>query len=178
MAPLFEAFPSGADAVMIGDSITALVQWSDVFPGKQVANRGIPGDTVDGVWRRLDPILKVRPQKVFIMLGINDLIMGSKAEAVLQTYTKIIGTARSSGAKVFIQSTLLTSANYSPNINAEVRKVDDGLVQICAIMKHCTYIDLNARLAPDGFLVYTLDGVHLSAPGYAIWRDEIERYMY
>jgi lysophospholipase L1-like esterase len=177
MVPIFEAFPRQVNAVMVGDSITALGQWDDLFPGKRITNFGIPGDTLSGIWNRLPGILKVKPRKVFIMSGVNDLIAGSKAKAVIPIYAKIVDRINSSGAEVFVQSTLLIAVSGIPNVNPEVRALDDALVAICRTIERCTYIDLNTRLAPNGVLAYTIDGVHLSEPGYVIWRDAIYQYM-
>jgi lysophospholipase L1-like esterase len=176
-APLFETFPGRADLVMLGDSITALAQWDDIFPGKAIANRGISGDTIEGILARLQAVIQMKPQKVFIMAGINDLIRGSRAKNVLSVYTDAVRVLRSAGPQVFVQSTLLTAANYAPVINSEVRKLNDGLRKLCSVGHVCTFIDLNARLAPDGYLHLTRDGVHLSPAGYAEWRDEIAQIL-
>jgi lysophospholipase L1-like esterase len=68
---------------MLADSITAFAQWDNIFPGKAIANRGIPGDTIDGIFARLGAVVQMSPRKVFIMAGINDLIRGSSADQVL-----------------------------------------------------------------------------------------------
>ena len=46
----FKVNGSRADIVMIGDSITDYAEWSELFPNKKIANRGIGGDTTKGVY--------------------------------------------------------------------------------------------------------------------------------
>jgi lysophospholipase L1-like esterase len=174
-APLFEAFPGRADTVMLGDSITAFAHWDDIFPGKAIANRGIPGDTIEGIRDRLGAVVQMNPHKVFVMAGINDLIVGSRAEQVFLIYADTVRNLRSAGSQVFVQSTLLPGANYLPVLRAEVRKLNNRLRIFCFFEEVCRFLDLNARLAPDGYLVLTLDGLHLTPAGYATWRDEIAK---
>jgi lysophospholipase L1-like esterase len=176
-ASLFEAFPGQADTVMLGDSITALARWNELFPGKGIANRGIGGDTVEGIRARLGAVIKMNPHKVFVMAGINDLLAGSSAEQVFPIYVDTLRALRSAGPQVFVQSTLSTGAKIMPFVNSESRKLNDGLQKFCSDKQVCTFIDLNARLAPNGYLAFTLDGVHLTPAGYAIWRDEIAPAM-
>src|SRR6185369_6092309 len=45
----FTTFGRHADVVMVGDSITDGADWGEMFPGVSIANRGIDGDTTDGV---------------------------------------------------------------------------------------------------------------------------------
>ena len=44
--------------VMLGDSITDEGQWDELLNNSKVQNRGISGDTTDGVLDRLDSINK------------------------------------------------------------------------------------------------------------------------
>jgi lysophospholipase L1-like esterase len=176
-APLFEAFPGRADTVMLGDSITALAPWNGIFVGKSIANRGIPGDTIQGVRARLGTIIQMNPRKVFIMAGINNLIAGFSAEQVLAIYVDAVRVLRSAGPQVFVQSTLLTAANFTPAVNPAVRELNEGLRRFCSDERVCTFVDLNAHLAPDGYLPVTFDGLHLTPAGYARWRDEIASDM-
>jgi len=172
----FKAFPGRADIVMLGDSITRLgrwERWDDIFAGRAIANRGISGDTIEEIRARVGAVIQMNPHKVFIMGGINNLIKGSSAEQVFPIYADAVRALRSAGSQVFVQSTLLTAANYTPVVNPEVRKLNDRLLKFCSVEQVCTFVDLNARLAPDGYLTLTSDGLHLNPAGYAKWRDEI-----
>ena len=73
-ASLFSKLPiTSKDIVFIGNSITNGAEWSELFPEKKVKNRGISGDTPEGVYDRLDPVVKGKPAKIFILIGVNDI---------------------------------------------------------------------------------------------------------
>jgi len=57
--------------VMIGDSITDGGLWDELLKNNLVQNRGIGGDTTDGVLDRLSSINQ-KIEIAFIMIGIND----------------------------------------------------------------------------------------------------------
>ena len=40
-------------------------EWAELLNNKRVKNRGISGDICQGVYDRLDPILKGKPAKIF-----------------------------------------------------------------------------------------------------------------
>ena len=56
-----------AAIVMLGNSITAGTNWNALLPTFDVANRGVPGDTAEGVLKRLDSIIAMQPQCVAVM---------------------------------------------------------------------------------------------------------------
>ena len=62
-----------ADIVFLGDSITHEGSWEEYFLECQTVNRGINGDTVQGVIDRLPDVLALEPKKLFLMIGVNDL---------------------------------------------------------------------------------------------------------
>ncbi len=73
-ASLFSKLPvTPKDVVFIGNSITNGAEWNELFPRKRVKNRGISGDTSEGVYDRLDPVVKGKPAKIFILVGGNDI---------------------------------------------------------------------------------------------------------
>ena len=62
------------DIVFLGNSITAGGNdWSERLNIPNIKNRGIGGDTTDGVIARLDEIIYFKPKAVFLLIGINDL---------------------------------------------------------------------------------------------------------
>ena len=57
--------------VFLGDSITEGAQnWKKYFDNNRIANRGIGGDTTEGVLARLDEIYYYKPLAVFLLIGI------------------------------------------------------------------------------------------------------------
>lgn len=78
------------DIVFIGNSITNGTEWNELFPRKHVKNRGISGDTSEGVYDRLAPIVKGKPAKIFILIGINDISRDVKVEDIVLNMKRIV----------------------------------------------------------------------------------------
>ena len=77
---LFERMPTQQGAVIfLGDSQTEQCEWQEFLQldSVLVLNRGIVGDHVNGVLSRLDEITRHKPSKIFLLVGINDLIFES-----------------------------------------------------------------------------------------------------
>ena len=173
----FKLFGRQADVVMIGDSITQLGHWQDIFPKARIANRGIKGDRTDDILRRMDTILSVKPEKAFIMIGINDFYRGKSVDEVFTDYTKIINELQDNNIQVYIQSTLECS-NCGEHLG-KVRLLNQKLEQF-AVERKLTYININDGLTnkDDGLLPeYTSDGIHLTGSGYIKWSQTIAPYI-
>jgi GDSL-like lipase/acylhydrolase family protein len=169
---MFQGLPGRADVIMLGDSITEIGDWQELLPTISIINRGIWGDTSDGVLDRLDEITRRQPKTVFLMIGVNDLGLGISPQIVEQNIQSIVSALSSSGIKSIVQSTLFVSEN--PEINAKIQSLNDALRQWCA-NSGSPYIDLNPVLAPEGKLLprYTWDGTHPNGDAYFQWRDVI-----
>ncbi|WP_418184920.1 GDSL-type esterase/lipase family protein [Aliarcobacter vitoriensis] len=165
--------------VMIGDSITDGAEWYELLNIDNIQNRGIGGDTTDGLLARLDSINQ-SIKKAFIMIGINDIGMYKSIDEIYDNYVKIINTLEEKGIKIYIQSTLYVGKNYpnSKNINLKVDELNKKLKEL-AKNKDLTFINLNKILAPNGYLdnKYTNDNVHLNGVAYLLWADEIKDYI-
>ncbi|MGE8454084.1 MAG: GDSL-type esterase/lipase family protein [Pseudomonadales bacterium] len=163
--------------VFLGDSHTERAEWAEFFPASDTANRGIGGDTTALIDARMESALLPAPEKVFLMAGVNDIVnAGLGDEDVFPQYEGIVRKARSAGAKVYVQSTLYVGkavARFERH-NTEIAELNQRLKALCGTGA-CQFIDLNASLAPDGFLPEesTADGVHLLGPAYLIWADRI-----
>jgi lysophospholipase L1-like esterase len=174
----FESFPvAQGDVVMLGDSITAGGEWSEMVPGLPIRNRGISGDTTTDVLARLDPIVAARPVAVFLKIGTNDLSRGPDRAASYQQYRQIVTRmqAGSPATAIFLQSVLPREAALREEVeayNRQIRAIADEL--------GVTYIDLYpAFLAADGSIrdELTLDELHLSGEGYRVWQSLLEPVM-
>ena len=71
---LFSELPVGKkDIVFLGDSQTNGCEWHELLGMKNVKNRGISSDVIQGFIDRVDPIVEGQPAKVFILGGVNDI---------------------------------------------------------------------------------------------------------
>ena len=173
--------------VFLGDSITDIGEWSALWHNAQVMNQGISSDNTLGVLARLDAVIRLQPQKLFIMIGINDIARNTPDTVILANYEKIVARMRSAApqTKIFIQSVLPTNNTFTSfprhqNKEAHIRRVNEGLQQLAA-RTGCTYIDLHSRFTDaQGRLAtaYTNDGLHLTGRGYALWKQIISEKGY
>ena len=163
------------DVVMLGDSITHRVNWSELLNKNTIVNRGINGDITEGLLNRLANIIQLSPKKVFIMGGINDLSYEVEIDAIYSNYISIVTTLKRHGIEVFIQSTLFTSRD---KLNKGVKILNKKL-EAYAFSNDIVFINLNAKLSNNGRLMddYTTDGVHLNPQGYNLWKEELRAYI-
>lgn len=174
---LFEILPGPKRIVFLGDSITAGCEWAELFPGIDIANRGIHVDTTSGALHRLKQIIDLKPEKVFIMLGINEILNGVSLETTGSNYKRIIEELKANGIKVFVQSTLFLGKSLSQK-NSLVGELNKVLKEFCN-QSMVVFIDLNEVLAKDGFLrdEFTNEGLHLMGSGYLKWKETIAPFL-
>jgi len=165
--------------LFLGDSLTEYGNWRELFPGLDIRNRGIAGDTTDGVLHRLDGITALNPDKIFLMIGINDLLMGRTPKRILANYKEILSVLKRElpRAEVYVQS--LLPVEKMENVSDGIIDLNGGLKRL-ADENGCNYINLftpfsdpTVGINPD----YTDDGLHLTPEGYAAWKREIREYL-
>ena len=168
---------SAAEASKSAYSITHGGEWSEIFPGLPVANRGIAGDTTTGVLARLESIVDARPAAIFIKIGTNDLTRGPERDVSYQQYRKIVTNIQkaSPGTDIYVQSLLPRAVDFRDEVeayNQEIRAISNDL--------GVTYIDLYpAFLDADGSLrdELTYDEIHLTGEGYQLWQSLLKPTM-
>ena len=171
--------------VMLGNSLTERGAWAEYFPEAHVINRGIGGDCVAGMAARLDSIVAGRPRAIFLMAGVNDLIFSTIApEALLRQYERLLDriAAESPATQVFIQSPLpLDEARNEPYFTGKNAHIEafDRLLRRMAARRGLKFIDIRSRMLRDGKLPaeYTVDGIHLTPAGYAVWVEALRPYV-
>jgi lysophospholipase L1-like esterase len=183
LVSMFRACPVSKGAIIfLGDSITEGGNWPELFPGKNVLNRGIGGDITAGLLARLDEVIRHQPSKIFIAIGTNDLAIGFSNEKILKNYRAIIEQlkADSPGTKIYVQSVLPVGKRVLfGHKNEKILPLNQELRQMCAELG-ITYIDLYPQfLNGDGYLdnQFTNDNLHLLGNAYLLWKDQIEGYV-
>lgn len=175
--------------VFLGDSITNFGEWNEFFSQSQTKNRGIAGDTTKGVINRLDPIIQSKPEKVFIMIGINDLRYGRDVSEVVKNYTTILESiqSQSPNTKIYMESVLPVhpnkfAINY-PQFNGERMNTDvvelNKQLELLAHEHHIPFLDIYSILAKGKELdsKYTIDGIHLTGEAYEVWIKTLRTYV-
>ena len=178
----FSTFSVSAPVVMIGDSITDGAEWSEMFPAVRIVNRGIGGDTVGGVLKRMESIYAIHAEKAFIMIGINDIVVGKDVDAIFNDYKDLVVRLEKRGMKVFIQSTTMCNETKfrfgdCKEMNKATVALNDKLARLQS--DKIVFVNVNRALTDHNGLreEFTFDGLHLNGKGYLVWRNEIADYV-
>jgi lysophospholipase L1-like esterase len=187
-ATLFEQLPiTSTDIVFLGNSLTDGCEWTELFGNPHIKNRGISGDEVMGIYDRIDPILKGKPAKIFLLTGVNDVSHDLTADSILVMYRKLVNKIKSDSpkTKLYIQSVLPVNDEFTrfPKVHNKTQVILDinkGLKQL-AKENGYTYIDLYSHFIAPGTQSfdkkYTNDGLHLLGPGYLVWKEVLKPYV-
>lgn len=165
------------EIMMLGDSITDQGLWNELLQSNTIQNRGISGDNTAGVLDRLNSINK-SIKKVFIMIGVNDIMGAENLDVIYSNYLKIIDVFQNRDIKVYIQSTLYTGGQRAQKFNKTIEELNKKLVQYATENK-ITYIDLNKYFVSNKELKkeFSYDELHLNGKAYKIWADEIKPFI-
>ena len=184
------------DIVFLGNSLTEGGHWSEFFAATQarlqkkggaIRNRGIIGDTADGIADRLDEITGGKPKKIFLLCGVNDISHDLTLDQIAGRIENLVSRIRSESPKtrLYLQSILPFNESFKryKNLNGKTWMVAELNVMLERIAKEYKVEFLNiyplfleegtARLNPS----ITADGLHLNAEGYEIWKNAIEKYV-
>lgn len=170
--------------IFIGNSLTAYFDLK-IFNNENIVNRGLQKDFTQGVLKRLPEIVSREPDKIFIEIGINDLLAGLATKTLLENYEKIISHLKSQcpNTDIYIQSLLPTCFEdgffvNNTTINQKIIITNQKLIELCRIYS-IQYIDIHQKFLLKNQLnpKYTYDGVHLTKEGYQLWTNQISSYI-
>lgn len=185
---LFESLSvSNQDIIFLGNSITDGCEWSELLRNQHIKNRGISGDIVMGVYDRLDQIVRGKPSKIFLLIGINDVSHGKPAKTIVDQISMIIDKIKkeSPDTRLYIQSVLPVSDYYNMFTAATLR--GDVVQEINTALKALTereglaYIDIYSLFVTQGTQkldpLYSNDGLHLMGEAYRKWAKVLLPYV-
>lgn len=166
--------------VFLGDSITDFFRINEYFHGAYVINRGISGDTTDGVLFRLpESVYHLQPSKVFLMIGTNDLGENKTEQDILHNIEQIISAIQANcpETKIYLESIYPISNLRHKKVrrfivgkrtNDKIQRINEKLERL-AQEKNIFYIDVYSHLLDETGnirLEYTVEGLHLTVQGY------------
>lgn len=176
----FDALPKVADrAVFLGDSITEFGQWDEWFPDLPTLNRGIGGDTVDGVLQRLN-VAVFQPRVVSLLIGTNDLSGLGRSHKVADIAAQL--DTLLAKIRELAPDTLLLVNSVMPRAKSladDVQLLNERFQQL-ATKYGATWVDVWSALAgPDQTMRKDCsgDGIHLNGAGYQIWTDVLRPHL-
>ena len=173
-----------ADVVFLGDSITDDGSWDEYFPGLRVVNRGVGGDRTEHVLERFARIRRLRPSKIFLMIGVNDLSAEISVGGIQHNYTALFDRFDTElpDTEIYLQGVLPVAADFVlvDAVNDKTAVLSEAL-KAQARERGYEYIDVRALFLDEaGFLSseFTQDGIHLMGNAYSLWRDLVTPSVY
>lgn len=171
--------------ILFGNSITE--NFKQYLPeSDSLLNMGISGDFTEGLLRRLANVTDLKPEKLFIKIGINDIVERVPLQEIESNYKEILGriTKESPATIIYIQSTLPTRDlksifRDSKDINKIVMELNVFLKEQ-AKERNLTFIDMYPDFADANNELrkeFTYDGVHLTEQGYIVWKKYLSKYI-
>lgn len=171
-----------ASVAFLGDSITDQYPVDEYYPEFSVINRGVGGDTTLQVLDRLETtVYPLQPKLVILQIGTNDLFDRRSPEDIVTNIGRIVD-----GLQKHIPGvTVILVSVYPTNVRDFARELASIFVRfrsnkaILEINRHLRalaeerglqYVDVHSHLCDElGNLKkeYSLEGLHLLAPGYA-----------
>ena len=181
------------DIIFLGDSITEGGAWNEYFPGISARNRGIGGDRTYHILNRLDQVALGKPKKIFLSVGINDLIGKVKDKEILDNYKQIINVVKlkTPETKLYIESILPINKETTKEIlekkgtavvsitNIDIKSMNAQINELC-VRAGVQYINCYDQLLDSqGELKkeLTSDGLHLNQDGYLVLSKVIGEYV-
>ncbi|MBL7809799.1 MAG: hypothetical protein JNN28_18400 [Saprospiraceae bacterium] len=170
--------------IFLGDSQTEQAEWHEFFGDHPaVLNRGISGDFAQGVLDRLAEVLRHKPAKIFLLIGVNDLVFGSSIQDIEAVYSQIVANIRASSpqTELYLQSLipvnnhLRKSGTNNDNI-ADLNQRIEAIAHAYAL----PFVDIGTPMKDaEGNLSerFTEDGLHLNGLGYQVWKNEIKKFI-
>ena len=175
--------------LFIGDSITQGWEgegkkvWTNYYAARKTVNLGIGGDRTQHVLWRLDhaPLDIVKPKAAVVMIGTNNSnAEDNTPDQIVEGIRAIVRRLRDRlpQTRILLLAIFPRSENFTPQrgklcqVNQVLQKLDDG--------QQVFFLDIGHRfLDDDGLLPADLmpDYLHLTARGYQIWAESIERKL-
>jgi len=169
--------------IMFGNSLISRGNWQQLLSREDINNRGIAGDMLPCLCKRLKYLKNKNAKIWFIEAGINDLQRAS-GEQLLDNYKEIVDfvKAENSIPVIVLINYLSKKVNAIKMHTTDYRVVNHKIKELNTLVikyaqeNNLDYIDLNPFIASDSLEIkdeYTTDGLHLSAAAYLVWAREI-----
>lgn len=165
------------DIVFVGSSLTEGFPLGELYPNLVIKNRGIGWNESRHVVDRIPLIAARHPNKIFLEMGVNDILNKGSFDTVFENYRKTIEIIRtlSPNTFIYVQSVMPMGTN-NQYCQACVLALNKRLEGYCDLYT-LRFIDIYSSLYKNGGLdsAYTYDGIHLNGAGYKLWQQAIDR---
>jgi lysophospholipase L1-like esterase len=177
--------------VFIGDSITDLYILDQHYADLPLAtyNRGIGGDTTQGVLNRLQvSAFDIAPSVIVLMIGTNDINGNCEKAGIFERYEKIIDEIYKNlpDVTLFCMSVIPQNEVLETYSTVKVENTTKIIFEVNAHIKAlaqekgATYLDVFSLLADENDRLikeYSDDGLHLNEKGLTVWTNLLKPYL-
>ncbi len=148
--------------VLLGDSRIDDVEWGEILGRSDVSNRGIAGDTVNGVGTRLAASIPSIAKVCVVQVGFNDILHGAPSEHVFSCYSGLLQDLAQCSEQIVLLPVIPAGSRYN-HVNSAILSLN-LMLETYAETQNTIWLDLNKIYAPDGILIaeYTDDDIHLN----------------
>jgi acyl-CoA thioesterase-1 len=134
----------------------------------RVINAGVSGDTTAGGLRRVDWVLKSRPEIVILELGGNDGLRGLNLQQTKANLAEIIQRCKEASVRV-----ILAGMKLPPNYGADYTKGFEAIYPALAKQYGLILIPFFLDGVAGSASLNQADGIHPTSEGYRIITDSI-----
>ncbi|MCF8304996.1 MAG: hypothetical protein K9I71_01105 [Ignavibacteriales bacterium] len=169
------------DIVMLGDSITAGFDTSDLFDYSLIRNYAVSGDSTRDLINRFNAEwFTSNPEYIFLCIGTNDIARNEKVRDIIINIRSI-----ASNIKQLVPKGKIVLTSVFPVRNNEARPLKTIAELNTAIAKlakdsdhfffnlHPYFCDANGMLREE----YTSDGLHLTKAAYDEWGKRLNIFL-
>ena len=173
--------------VMLGDDFIEYAgDWNVLLRARHIRNRGIAGDNIEGVARRVTSVTAGKPKAIFLMVGAHDLLGGKTPADLLRQYADVIRLIRRHSPKteLYVESVLPVNESLG---RGDLKDKTHVVAQFNRLLRHycerngVTYINLFRTFVRRGTYELrrelTQDGFALSPFGYKLWGFSLKQYL-
>ena len=181
---LIEKVSSGRtyDIAFVGDSLTNLGDFENVFADKNCINLGIAGDSINDCRTRLHLLQQCGAKKIFLLIGINSFLISRESLSNnIYSYKRLLKKIREiyPYAEIYIESLLPTDPDISLFVPSNVICIFNEMLKQFSEEYGAVYIDLHSSFLSGDYIKssFTCDGLHLTDEGYQVWYDTVADYL-
>lgn len=156
--------------ILIGDSITEAAQLPSSVCGHDIINAGIGGMTAQSYLPLAPQLLPDHAELIVVALGTNN---STKMMSGSADFTRLLDLLAKRAAKIVIAGIPpfdMSGALARSYFNEDLGSRNDARIRQIAEARRLAFVDLRSAMAGENL---TVDGIHLNAAGYRLWRDAV-----
>lgn len=164
------------DDAFLGDSISEGLSFYDFLDDNRViAEKGL--SITKGI-DEADKIIALKPSRVFILFGVNDIDDRTRISWIVDQYTTLVVKLKTKlpNSKIYVTSILPVLENLVNNThinNAHIQACNIALMHMAG-QQNVNYINLASLLNDTNKDLYEGDGIHFKSDFYIMWLNYLE----